>query len=64
MHTGYHRRRAWEVRLTLLLTALPLLTIAAWLLAVAGAPWPIVAALIALALAQVVGAWLLWQSKP
>jgi hypothetical protein len=52
------------VRLTLLVAALPLLTIAAWLLSLAGAPRLVVAALIALALAQVVGAWLLWQAKP
>jgi hypothetical protein len=64
MHTGYHRRRAWELRLMLLLASFPLLLIATWLIALAGAPLLVLAALIALALAEFVGAWLIWQSKP
>ena len=64
MHTGYHRRRAWEARVMLLLASVPLMLIATWLIALAGAPWLAVATLIVLALAQVGGAWLIWQSKP
>jgi hypothetical protein len=64
MHTGYHRRRAWELRLMLLLATFPLLLIATWLMALAGAPPLVFAALISLALVELAGAWLIWQSKP
>jgi hypothetical protein len=64
MHTGYHRRRAWETRLMLMLASVPALAVAAWLTVAAGTPLLAVAALVALVLADLVGAWLIWQSKP
>jgi hypothetical protein len=48
----------------LLLASVPFLLIATWLISLAGAPRLAVATLTVLALAQVAGAWVLWQSKP
>ena len=64
MHTGYHRRRAWEARVLLLLLGCPLLLLAAWLLALAGLPDLVVATLVTLAVAEALGTWLVWRSKP
>jgi hypothetical protein len=64
MHTGYHRRRAWEARVMLLVAGVPLLLLTAWLVALVGAPALAIAVLVVLGLSELVGAWLIWQSKP
>jgi hypothetical protein len=64
MHTGYHRRRAWEARVMLLLATLPLFLAAAWLTMHAAGFGTALLVLASLAALQLCGGWLLWQSKP
>jgi hypothetical protein len=48
----------------LLVASVPVLLLATWLVGLAGAPGLAVAALVVLGLAELVGAWMIWQSKP